>query len=259
MIFSRIILLLIGLLLVNIASAQEEDSIFYRNDTAYIIKKPVIIKKEVYVEVPVVKETIEKSGFYISPFFQSTYSLDYIAVCSEKRSYFDEIDAATTPEINLTFGTAVSIRKSKMQYKLDINYTAFREQFEWEGEEQINHHNTLITTFEVGYFLIDNNKPFDLMVALGAGYLYTLNYSGNTFDEIYPSLVISQTEQQTLDKASAVVTGKILGNYYFNNKLSVSFGPVYSANLISITQKHIPYDEWRNNIGLMLGVNFKMD
>ncbi len=256
MIAHRLLIVLACVFLSKVVFAQE-DSIFYRNDTAYVIKKPVVITKKVFIKENPKKNNIKQDGFSFAPYFLFSYTLDYIAVCKEKRSYFDQINNATSPQLNYTFGGQISYRRNRMLYSFDFAHTSFREQFNSSDTSQMNKHNVLTASIEIGYFILKQEQPISLLGAVGVGYLHTLSYKGLTFNERNHEEIISQTQQRTLDNSSLIISGKLSVLYRLTDKFSLNFGPTYFINFLSITQKHIPYDKWKNNLGIMAGIRFK--
>ncbi|MEN7551599.1 hypothetical protein AAG747_27035 [Rapidithrix thailandica] len=257
----RVLIGLLILLTCQKVLGQEKDSVFIRNDTTYIIKKTVVVTKKVYVEdpeEPPVKKVKKSTAVFLMPYVQTSYSLDYISVCKLKRNVYDQIDGATTPQLNYTLGGEMVLRKNKFLFAIDIGYTLFREKFTSSGIESSNKQQVLTASVDFGYLLMSYEKSLDIFLRVGAGYMYTLSYSGNTFDPGNPSNVISLQSQNTFDKSSVIANGKLLGVYHFNEQLAFVFGPTYSTNLLSITQKDIFYDKWRNNVGFMLGLSIEL-
>ena len=236
-------------------SGQERDSVIIRNDTAYIIKKPVIITKKVYVQAP--KPQIKKNHhFYIAPYFQASYSLDYITVCDLKRAYYDEVDKHTKPRLNYTIGGMAMFRKNRILINVDAAYTSYRERFAMEETRSINKHQVLTASLDFGYSLYKKKKkdPFEILLIAGVGYLRTLQYSGSTLDKSDYSNIITLLEQDTYDSSSLIAGGKILGSYQLTKNKTLLFGPTYSTNILSITRESVPFGKWRHNVGFMVGL-----
>ncbi|MDN5213288.1 hypothetical protein QQ020_14560 [Fulvivirgaceae bacterium BMA12] len=238
------------------ALGQERDSIIIRNDTAYIIKKPVVITKKVYVKTS--KPTIKKKPghFYLMPYFQVSYSLDYITVCDLKRRYYDLVDEYTQPRLNYTFGGMVMFRKDRFLINADVGYTNYRERFAMQETSTLNKHQVLTATLDFGYALFKKRKkyPFEILVMGGVGYLRTLEYSGSTVDKNDYINVITLSELDTYDSSSLIASGKIIGSYQLTKTKTLLFGPTYSTNILSITRESVPFGKWRHNIGWMVGV-----
>ncbi|MEM1136584.1 MAG: hypothetical protein AAGI07_12160 [Bacteroidota bacterium] len=254
MMLFRLLFTLCSLLVTyHLTFGQVEDSIVIRNDTAYIIKKPVVITKKVYVTSP--KPVVKKAyHFFVTPYIQTSYSLDYITVCNLQRGYYDQIDEATAPRLNYTIGGMFMLRKTRYIFAVDIGYTTYRERFNRKETNTLNKHQVLTASLDVGYTFLKNENPFEIILVLGAGYLRTLAFSGNTLDKNDHSNIITLTEQNTYDQSSLIANGKILGTYQLDENKSLFFGPTYSTNVLSITRESIPFGEWRHNLGLILGL-----
>ena len=235
------------------APGQERDSVIIRNDTAYIIKQPVVITKKVYVS-PSKPATEKNSHFFIVPYFQTSYSLDYITVCSLQRPYYNQIKEHTNPRLNYTFGALAMLRKKRFLFNLDVGYTSYRERFAIQETTSLNRHQVLTASLDFGYSIFKNKDPFEILLTVGVGYLHTLGYEGSTLDKDDHSNIITLSEQRTYDKSSLIADGKILGAYQLDTRKTLLFGPVYSVNILSITRKRVPFGKWRHNMGFMLGV-----
>ncbi|MDW7692518.1 hypothetical protein R9C00_12720 [Flammeovirgaceae bacterium SG7u.111] len=247
------------LLFCNLVFAQEQDSIIIRNDTTYIIKKPVIIKKQIYVkpQATPAKETPKLLRYSITPYVEIAYAFDYVKAHSDFRIYYDEIDAATSQKTSYGLGTILTLHRNNYRYSVDLGFHSFHEKFNTSELNSNNQLNTLSASLAVGY-VMSISKKMDLTLMLEAGYMYAFQIEGYTYDHTEGTTLTFQ-EHGTFDTHGVMGKSKILVSYPVSTKNKLVFGPTYSVNLLSITQKHIPYDLWRNNLGVMVGIMFGIE
>lgn len=235
--------------------AQIDSVVVEEYDTIIVVKEPLIINQKVYV----LKEQSENK--YSLLFYSSAGLIfNYMNTCDcyskknferalKAESYFT-LNTAISKKIKKRFGVELGLSADYMKQSYSYSDTSLAEKITYKN-------NTLYLGLlaHVKYYIIPDERTFNLAVYAGGKGLLAFNQTGNIYDIAVPGVpaIIKNNTQSFVYGLSGRLEATIQTGAY----TKIIFGVSYYYDLIPYTSANLNYYLQRNIGSAFIG--YRMD
>lgn len=263
------ILVVISLFFVFVFStvrAQTTDSLSEHEeyDTIVVEEDPVIITE------PLVLTHVEVAKFYLSVYGSLFYASSTYKPCScgEWDDYTVAYQDLVKPQLSYSVTAELTYAPKSLLAGVALEYTVFREKFEFTDSSAIayesnNRYSYLDLRLNAGYWLRRHKKNYSLIATVGGIYSRALQAKGQTvdytgyytfeFDRVTNASTLSPLRENQFS-----ITAGLKFVLFPGKRLKATVEPYYTKNLFNVVKDQYPYEEYRDLLGLRLGVMYSL-
>jgi hypothetical protein len=244
---NKVHLLILFVLFVLNANAQEQPAQKTRRDTVYIYKEPLIIKKTVVWDPKV------KRRWMADVFINTSYVFNSYTYCSCNPIFNPVYKGAMSNSLTYGAGINLSRKFNKFVLTASIQYLSIRNKLSYKDTISNDSYNYINTGLLGGYQI--GKKKFTFIPAAGVVLTTLLGGSGKTIaagDLNWQGLNISQQYYKT----TIDLTLRLKLQYKLSEHTAFFMEPYVLHDMQNITKNVAPFGLQRTITGINMGITF---